>query len=613
MSTNDIIFSINESYLSSNGTVRPFQEEMREFADYSNKKRVALLSAPTGSGKTFGFKNMVVNGFIMILLPNNLLSEEVYQDFNDAATGVSLLNAKSVNQLLAKHKNEGFQDISKDKVIEEILTGSKICITNPEFFYYLILNKYKFYQLNDSLTDLLKDGLRLIIVDEIHVYSRDQINIILAILKLINNNIKIMFSSATIPDYFKNLVGLLFDEKNVMEITAERQYKKSPDNSILQGQLNVTIPSIYKITEFIKDRIDLLKNGYWFIIADSIRNIQGIYNVLAASSINKDEIGMISAYHDSGYLLYKEIFKNRKLRIIIGSNIIEQGVNPPQYFNNYIIEPGIDIKNFIQRVGRIGRNSIDTSNLYIIFKNPMGNIDNISRINTINDLFDFAAKKLPPKHLKYSPNYIGVYASLIAQYFSYKLQIVINDNLNKDRDGVGFFSYYYRTRNALEFIQKIQGDKKSYYNAIREVPQIKKIIQWWDEYYKTITSFIPDSRKIIGFDIEEKLKFQYDYIWARKNKIIINENNGIILAQGFNDKPDYDFNVYVSGLPFDSQCVPFRDVSPYNARTYIINKMRKYIGDITSDIAEYQSFIESMKAIITATADYERLSMEVED
>ncbi|MGE9811249.1 DEAD/DEAH box helicase family protein, partial [Ferroplasma acidiphilum] len=321
MSTNDIIFSINESYLSSNGTVRPFQEEMREFADYSNKKRVALLSAPTGSGKTFGFKNMVVNGFIMILLPNNLLSEEVYQDFNDAATGVSLLNAKSVNQLLAKHKNEGFQDISKDKVIEEILTGSKICITNPEFFYYLILNKYKFYQLNDSLTDLLKDGLRLIIVDEIHVYSRDQINIILAILKLINNNIKIMFSSATIPDYFKNLVGLLFDEKNVMEITAERQYKKSPDNSILQGQLNVTIPSIYKITEFIKDRIDLLKNGYWFIIADSIRNIQGIYNVLAASSINKDEIGMISAYHDSGYLLYKEIFKNRKLRIIIGSNI----------------------------------------------------------------------------------------------------------------------------------------------------------------------------------------------------------------------------------------------------------------------------------------------------
>ncbi|ARD84825.1 CRISPR-associated helicase Cas3 [Ferroplasma acidiphilum] len=613
MSTIDIIFSINESYLSSSGTLHPFQERMKEFADYSNKKRVALLSAPTGSGKTFGFKNMVVDGFIMILLPNNLLSEDVYQDFNNVPIGVSLLNAKSVNQLLDKHKKEGFQDITKDKVIEELLSGSKICISNPEFFYYLILNKYKYYKLNDSLTDLLKDGLRLIIVDEVHVYSRDQINIILAILKLINNNIKIMFSSATIPNYFKNLVGLLFDEKNVLEISAEREYKKSPDNSILQGQLNVTIPAIYNITDFIKDRIGLLKNGYWFIIADSIRNIQSIYNVLAASSINKDEIGMISAYHDSGYLLYKEIFKNRKLRIIIGSNIIEQGVNPPRYFNNYVIEPGIDIKNFIQRVGRIGRNSTDSSNLYIIFKNPIGNVNDIGKINTIDDLFDFAAKKLPPKNLKYSARYIGVYASLISQYFSYKLQIVINDNINKDRDGAGFFSQYYRTRNTLEFIKKMQSDTKLYYNAIREVPEIKKIISWWEQYYTSITSFIPDTRKVEGFDIEEKVKFQYDYIWARKNKIIINENNGVILVKGFNDRPDYDFNVSVSGLPFYSQSVPFRDVSPYKARGYIIDKMRQCIGDTTSDIAEYQSFIESLKDIIMATADYERLSMEVED
>jgi CRISPR-associated helicase Cas3 len=609
---NDVTFSISESYLSSSGDLHPFQLKMKEFAEYSSKKRVALLSAPTGSGKTFGFKNMSVDGFILILLPNNLLSEDVYSDFNKAVDGVALLNSKTVNQLLHKHKNEGFQEVNKDSVIEEIVSGKRICISNPELFYYLILN-YKYQKLSDFLTNLLKDGLRLIVIDEFHVYSRDQINIILAILKLIHNDVKIMFSSATIPGYFKNLVEMLFDEKNVIEINAEREYSKSDTNTILQGKLNVTIPSIYTITDFIKNRINLLENGYWFIIADSIRNIQKIYNVLTASSIKKEEIGMISAYHDSNYSTYKEISVNKKLRIIIGSNIIEQGINPPRYFNNYIIEPGVDIKNFIQRVGRIGRNSTEPSNLYIIFKTPVGNIEDLTRINHIDELFEFAAKKLPERTSKYSPKYVGVYAALISQYFSHRLQKVINENLNKDRDGLGFFNSYYRTKMALDFIEKIKTDKQLYYSVKRDIQEIKGIISWWEQYYESIMTFIPDNRKAEGFDIEEQFHFQYDLIWLRKNKVIINEDRGVIIVQGFNDKPDYDFNVYVRGLPFDIQSVPYRDVSPYNARSYILDKMRRSVEDITSSTAEYQAFIETLKDIITATGDYERLSMEVGD
>jgi hypothetical protein len=37
------------------------------------------------------------------------------------------------------------------------------------------------------------------------------------------------------------------------------------------------------------------------------------------------------------------------------------------------------------------------------------------------------------------------------------------------------------------------------------------------------------------------------------------------------------------------------------------------VEDITSSTAEYQAFIETLKDIITATGDYERLSMEVGD
>jgi CRISPR-associated helicase Cas3 len=607
----DINFLIKQSYLPSAGDLRLFQREMQEFASGALNKRIALLSAPTGAGKTFGFKKMILDGFIMIILPNNLLSNEVYDDFKKEKVDIALLNSQSLNESLQKYKDEGFEDITKDKVIESIITGKKIVITNPELFYYIILNKYKYSTKSDSLSDLIKDGLRLIVIDEVHVYSRDQINIILGILKLINPNIKIMFSTATLPNFFKDLIKFLFDERNVIEINATREYIKSNDNKILQGPLNITIPKEHDINDFIKDKISLLKTGFWFIIADSIRNIQSIYNLLI-KSMDKNEIRMISAYHDPTYSSYKEMLKSQQFRIIIGSNIIEQGINPPSYFSNYIIEPGLDIKNFIQRIGRIGRNSDEMSSVYIIFKNSISNTENIKNINTITDLFSFIEKKLPEKNVSYSPKYIGTYSALISQVFSHNLRKVIHENINNDKDGWGFSSWYYKTESVVKFIQNIESDKKIYFATKKQIPEIKSIIEWWKLYYESLNTFIPTNEKIKGFDVDDKVKFSYDYIWTRKNKVILNEDNGIVIVKGFNDKTDYEFNVYVKGIPFNGMTLQFKQISPYNARTFIIEKIQEYIKNSYVE-QEYRNFLESLKDIIMATADYERLNIEVID
>jgi CRISPR-associated endonuclease/helicase Cas3 len=616
----DIKFSIKESYISTEENSLQFQKQMEEFSRGYSNKRIAILSAPTGAGKTTGFKRMETDGYIFILLPNNLLSWEVYKDFSKDHD-VVLLNRYSMDQKKQEYIEKKF-NVDDDKIIWSMVTGKKIVISNPELFYYIILNKYKYSKRSDAFSDFIRSGLRAIIIDEIHVYSNDQINILLGILKLIHKDIKLMFSSATIPNYFKELINFLFDEKNVLEIKAEREYKQSSNNRVLQGKINCTIVQDETVI-FIKNNIDIMKNGYWFIIADSIRNIQNIYNILN-KYINTDEIGIISAFHDPGYNVYKEISENQKRRIIIGSNIIEQGINPPKYFKNFIIEPGMDIKNFIQRIGRIGRNNNQESNLYIIFKSEISNSELPEKEYSIEELYDFVEKKLPEKREYHFPKYIGVYSALISSWFSKNLGRIIDENINRDRDGNGFYNGFYSAKHLLEKFEKINEDEHILYKYKRQIRNIKSILKWWNcYYYPSITSFIPPNNKaIFKFDNDKKFSsdsinsnnFSYDALWIRKNTNTEISENGIITIKYFRNKPEYDFNVYASGIPFNPNPIEinYSQISPYKARSYIIENL-KDIDENSCSCDECKNFLQNLKDVVYATAGYERLSIKEDD
>lgn len=584
---------------------RDFQQKMEDFA--TNKKEIAILNAPTGSGKTYGFKKMLTQGFILILLPNNLLSNEVYENFK-TDTAVSILNSNAINNEIKYFKNSGYAECTKDDAIKNIITGKKIIISNPEIFYYIMLNNYKNGRSSDSLTDFIINGLKIIIVDEIHIYTRDQLNILLAVLKLINKNIKIMFSSATIPIYIKNLIIELFGECNTEIINVERSYQQN-DNVLLQGPISISIPDNHNTANFIEQNIDLLKSGYWFIIADSIRNIDSIYKVIK-SHISDDQIALVDAFHDPEYESYMNIFEQGP-RIVIGSNIIEQGINPPKKFNNFIIETGLDLKNFIQRFGRIGRNMTSKSNLFIIFKSEIGNKADLAKIKNFEDFITFISKRLPEKERIFNSGYIGVYAALIADKFSINLTKTVKENFLKEEQGTWFTKSFNNTRRTLKIIKQIKEDHSKFNEMRNDIPDLKNIIKWWNKYYESIFRFIPEANKGAGTDIVYDEQFSYDDIWIHKNKNIVMKKNGYYIVNGYNQSPNYQFHVMVSGIPVDDREMKYEDVSPYKARNLILNNINSNFN-LDCD-GESKKLQEGIKDIIKATGDYERLYLEVKD
>lgn len=602
-----INFTICESYIKNSGELKEFQISMREFAN--GDKEIGILSAPTGAGKTYGFKNMIEDErFIIILLPNNLLAHEVCEDFLKSGISTVLLNSEKVTEKVEEMVRKGFE-ATRDKAILSMITNKKIVVTNPELFYYIILNKYKLNPKTDSLSDFIVAGLKMIVIDEVHIYSRDQINILLGIMKLFHKEIKILFSSATIPGFFDVAIKKLFGEENIREITVDREYVKNSSNSILQGKINVFIPNFNSTASFIEENHNIMNTGYWFIIADSIRNMQSIYDVIK-KHYSPNEIGLISAYHDPEYTTYHKIFEDEKYRIVIGSNIVEQGINPPKYFSNFIVEPGMDIKNFIQRVGRIGRNSEKINNLYVIFKNKDVNVQSFYNGMTIEEFYKIMKKKLPESITGYRPGYIGIYSALIANKLSYNLKETITTNINIDRDGQGYTQSFNRATKTIGLINKIRNDKNLFYELKKDIREVKSILEWWDYYYDSIVNFIPVSEKFNGFDSMEKRKFSYDYIWILKNKNIEYKDNSIIIVKGFNEKVDYDFDVCVEGIPFNKRQVKYKDVAPYRARKLIIKKMEEY-SDFQDSKGNAKMISEGLKDIVIATSDYSRLKLEV--
>lgn len=602
-------FKLKHSFIKGSEYSREFQTEMIEFMN--SKDQAAILNAPTGSGKTYGFKNMINNkdSIMLILLPNNLLSEEVYNNFKED-DDVSLVNSKTVNNKFEEMKKEGLEYVTKEKAINALIEYKKILISNPEMFYYMMINKYMKSDRDDEISVFLRSGLRLIIIDEVHIYSRDQIYILLGFLKLINKNLKLLFSSATIPNSLKDLIEKTFD--GVRNINAVRVYKKNENNVILQGPINLKI-EFSEITEYIKDSISELKSGNWFIIADSIRNVINIYNELI-KYIDKNEIAIITAYHDPSYDEYKKLFSDNSKRICIGSNIIEQGINPPKRFNNFIIEPGFDVKNFMQRAGRIGRNTNDESTLVVILNEDF----NIHNISTIEDLYNLIEKIKPEKNNLYLPEYIGVYSAIIMQNLSRNFIKGVKNNIFNEKFNPleKYTGSFYRTAELFKKFDDIKSDRKKLRIIKSDVNEIEDIINWWyDIFIESFQSFLNNADKVKGKDINEKFNFEYDKIWINKNKKIISYVNNEIITNGLNLKPNYDFIINVKGMPFscDYYQFKFKDLNQYNARKKFINEGIECLDRYIINNDETKELMASLKDVIYATAGYERLIIDVGD
>ena len=604
-----ITYEIPPSFIDSAGHLKKFQIEMKQFVS-DQTKRVAIVNAPTASGKTYGFRLMGEKGkTTLIVFPNNLLSRETVEAFKlYSADGVALLNAFSINALKNEKKNQGFHDFTIRKAIGLILENKKFVITNPTLLYNMLRNHYSEKHKEDMLSELIKNNLTTVIFDEFHIYSRDQALMVLASTLLLRKDIKLIFASATIPDYLPNLLKELYGEDQLCEIRVKRSSEGGENSALLQGKLSLHLFNGSAV-EFVRSNSFLFRTGKWFLILDSIKNIHEAKSELSAHIPNSD-IMVVSAYDDPSYEGYANI-KNGMIskRIIIGSNIVEQGINPPVDYTNFLIEPGYSPESIIQRSGRIGRGTFVVSNLYVA-------IHTVTFPDQIESMDDFFAFTNNFKY-RYEPcpllRDIGAYLWFMIDRLTGNAKESVFQNLKNDKRNASVLVSCFGTKK----LDRNLNDKAWVYANIRYVKELGKIVEWWKYYKESISRFIPSQNEINVLDTSDDFKefgglsTKYSELWLKKNKEVVEVEDGFWIVKDFLNKPDFDFPVCVSGLPFDPKVKMKYGNIYFNARKEIINRFKLFYGNFFALPDEMKETFEALGNCIYATAGMERLRLEL--
>lgn len=592
-----------------NSQTREFQSKVSDF--FTGIKRVCVLDAPTGAGKTFAFKNLgTTEKKVLIVLPNNLLAKEVVKDLGSNAV---LITGDTIQEKTLQRKRIYDPNYNpRSESIDEMIETHTYIITNPTVFYYLLINHYSQLSKEDMLATMIKRNIKTIIFDEFHIYSKDQISMIMASVLVVPNTVKIMFSSATPPQYFIRLCEEVFGSEKVEEINVKRIYNNYGNSDLIQGAISLKIVN-RSAYDFITENLDLLKDGNWVIITDSIKSIDKIGKILNSNYPN-DNIVFISAYYDPSYANYNEIrFTNKVPRIIVSSNIVEQGINIRKEYQNFIIEPGMTPDNTTQRLGRVGRGQLKESNVYLCFPSKLQSFGH--NVNSMDILIEIL------KSLQYSKRIpeptcfgIGVYVTfLIEKLGNHAREIVFNNIINYDNKTLN--AGIYSCRNVNRTLDDEIGRNKIKSNCIL---QINKIYNWWKHYRDTIYDFIPsqaDKVDVLDTDIQfstNTLSTKYDRLWIHKNKNIIERNSEGYIVGNFTDKPNYDFYVLIKNIPTGGTApLKYKDIA-FKSWKHITEEVNKALENSKCpDNEKIQILIRNIKECTRETAGIERLIMEV--
>jgi len=603
---------------------RDFQDRISEFLkDDQRKKKILVVDAPTGAGKTHAFKSLKdSSGITFLVLPNNFLIEEKYVEFaqNDmiGSTYIAKLSRAVIDQTIENQglKYNGNQE-SVLEAIDFILSNSslKLIITNPSILFLILYNYYwnKIHKKGSHLSELIVKGLINLIFDEIHIYTKDQRNRILAINALLNENVKFGYSSATIPKDLLPTLNRVFGENSVEYVRAKTS-SKNDSVSLLRGPVLVELFDVDPLS-LPESIVENLRENKWIIILNKIKTINSFYKRLREDGkIASSDIKLLSGYHERSLTSIKE-FTEGKYRIMITSNIIEQGINPPKDYVNFIIEPGIYYYNFIQRIGRVGR-GIDSTTRVII---PIGNVSippSLEEFNDFNQVVEEISKLLKREDESEIPliglgHYIG---SLISSSrFDY-------DHRKKFKQIVGNLSGASEILKGIEYFEIIENfinkmnpkDCRGFTNS-----KIDSIKSWWKSYNYTFQNFIK-SEELMQV-VDESLKeagisdfvTSYSEIWIHKNKDILGKvGNANIVGEDRNEEFK-EFPVILKNIPFSERRDIFKNVE-WNERRLILEGLQSYEDKFRS-CPNGKGIFELIKWFLVSTAWPDRILIKVDD
>ena len=577
-------------------TLHKFQEVF--YSDLSNLSTVTLVIAPTGAGKTFAFTLPILyaknHSYIpprgLVIAPTNALVEDMYNSFKEIAK-VEKITGSS----LQKH------GIERPKELLDRVKSANIIVTNPDIVNFVIHGGYHIEEsgkrrhiLNFQDWTEFFGKIDYIIFDEYHLYDEEQIaNILIWLMASYRffPSIKWFFISAT-PE--PTLIKLLDDQEIDYEIVRQ---ELAESGRVIQGKQKIHFIeasqsySLYKwifndgeIRSDVKDKIsEAIKSGKKvFLLFNSLREAKIAENKMR-NLFCKAKIGVNTGFETRQKNFN---FNPEEYDIIITTSKAEVGVNYPVQLA--YIDSGRYLRNFLQRIGRIGRGE-EESEIYCI--TPVAVVERIKKlvknaninyyefIDVLNQSFEDI--KLKEERI---PVFMGALLWSIYNALKYRdRRRVIDELIEKFPYSKILFKLDKVIKEAKE-----EMDEEFYENL--------KI--FWNTFKRSFMRFRDDTIQWKIFYKNQET--EYDIIWVLNNAFIeeINRDEKRIIISDFRPKKEK----IVKGIV---TCSLLEDL-------YADNNLQQIGGIKSEQIAEWRSFLYSDYIGNIYTTKLERWLSELE-
>jgi CRISPR-associated endonuclease/helicase Cas3 len=531
----------NEKETFSNGQecfLHEVQKRMK--LDFDKFPEFTIITAPTGTGKSYAFPFPVINskknpkpfdeGRIrgLIVLPTNALIEELSENFSKT---YPFLNIKKITaKTLDEYAVKGFDRWIK--IIELCKGDTDLIITNPDIINYAMHGGYHQNTWQNTGRKEFHNFLECfgyIIFDEYHLYDESQIANLLTLIYLRdiflheNNGIKFFFVSAT-PE--KALKEILVNKDYVVEEIIEEIVEDSNNSRAIHGTIEVDFCSSSDISLLVFERIEeiykVLESGIRvLIILDKLNDVQQLAQKLTIYFPNQ------IIYQSTGYVSKDEYQQEKvdKANIIIATNKAEVGVN---YNVEYcIMQPGKYYQNLIQRFGRVSRGNLD-GKIVLCFDNVKYNslkrtFTGLERV-TYYEFLDKIQSVIQSKKF-YServPYYQGEYIWCIVR------------NLKRQKGAYNSFQYFkerlfeenfFKNKESFSRYKLFSEIDKCIYSLNKTFPNgstAKAWSDWWENYLNTFLCFRDKSIIVQIFDQSLNIELSYSLEWILQYKEILN-------------------------------------------------------------------------------------------
>lgn len=357
-------------------------------------KRVRIVDAPTGAGKTYAFQKALLTGQrVLFIVPTRRLAQNiagglvndlVKQSGWDEITAINKVALLSSDQTLFL-KSQGISNIAGYRIrqlqeLDSTREGGEMIVAVPEVISMLLHRQFLSKgQAGFTVFDLLSD-FDHIVFDEFHTIDARGFGLaaLLAKLASVTNDAgtvgygtaKVSFLSATPLNIKPTLQALGLPEAQIAELNEKLVEVGRPLHGDVKLSLHPADSMINLLEQYLAEvKHEVTENRQVVVIYNALsdlrRDLPLIRKVLQPAGIDPAKVLVINSIDDSGsnhkttYGFYSGRQQNPDdFNILIATASVEMGVTFREA-NVMLMEPGFAPMNFLQRYGRAARRGKD--------------------------------------------------------------------------------------------------------------------------------------------------------------------------------------------------------------------------------------------------------------